>query len=134
MAKAITVDRLGEEIAKILDEYATDITGNVEEATRRVTKMGVKTVKSESLRSFKDVNLDKGRYGTGWTSQIETGRFSAQGTIYNYKYPGLPHLLEYGHANRYGGRTPGHIHIAPVEEKINEDFERKIENEIKRIS
>ena len=134
MAKAITVDRLGDEIAKILDEYATDITGNVEEATRRVTKMGVKTVKSESLRRFKDVNLDKGRYGTGWTSQIETGRFSAQGTIYNYKYPGLPHLLEYGHANRYGGRTPGHIHIAPVEEKINEDFERKIENEIKRIS
>lgn len=134
MAKAITVDRLGEEIAKILDEYATDITGNVEEATRRVTKMGVKTVKSESLRSFKDVNLDKGRYGTGWTSQIETGRFSAQGTIYNYKYPGLPHLLEYGHANRNGGRTPGHIHIAPVEEKINEDFERKIENEIKRLS
>ena len=134
MAKAITVDRLGEEIAKILDEYATDITGNVEEATRRVTKMGVKTVKSESLRSFKDVNLDKGRYGTGWTSQIETGRFSAQGTIYNYKYPGLPHLLEYGHANRNGGRTPGHVHIAPVEEKINADFERKIENEIKRLS
>lgn len=134
MAKAITVDRLGEEIAKILDEYATDITGNVEEATRRVTKMGVKTVKSESLRSFKDVNLDKGRYGTGWTSQIETGRFSAQGTIYNYKYPGLPHLLEYGHANRYGGRTPGYVHIAPVEKKINADFERKIENEIKRLS
>lgn len=134
MAKAITVDRLGEEIAKILDEYATDITGNVEEATRRVTKMGVKTVKSESLRSFKDVNLDKGRYGTGWTSQIETGRFSAQGTIYNYKYSGLPHLLEYGHANRYGGRTPGHVHIAPVEKKINADFERKIENEIKRLS
>ena len=134
MAKAITVDRLGEEIAKILDEYATDITGNVEEATRRVTKMGVKTVKSESLRSFKDVNLDKGRYGTGWTSQIETGRFSAQGTIYNYKYPGLPHLLEYGHANRYGGRTPGHVHIAPVEKKINADFERKIEHEIKRLS
>lgn len=134
MAKAITVDRLGEEIAKILDEYASDITGNVEEATRRVTKMGVKTVKSESLRSFKDVNLDKGRYGTGWTSQIETGRFSAQGTIYNYKYPGLPHLLEYGHANRYGGRTLGHVHIAPVEEKINAEFERKIENEIKRLS
>lgn len=134
MAKAITVDRLGEEIANILDEYATDITGNVEEATRRVTKMGVKTVKSESLRSFKDVNLEKGRYGTGWTSQIETGRFSAQGTIYNYKYPGLPHLLEYGHANRYGGRTPGHVHLAPVEKKINEDFERKIEHEIKRLS
>lgn len=134
MAKAITVDRLGEEIAKILDEYATDITGNVEEATRRVTKMGVKTVKSESLRNFKDVNLDKGRYGTGWTSQVETGRFSAQGTIYNYKYPGLPHLLEYGHANRYGGRTPGHVHLAPVEKKINADFERKIENEIKRLS
>lgn len=99
-----------------------------------MTKIGVKTVKSESLRSFKDVNLDKGRYGTGWTSQIETGRFSAQGTIYNYKYPGLPHLLEYGHANRNGGRTPGHVHIAPVEEKINADFERKIENEIKRLS
>lgn len=131
MAKAITFDQLGVEISKILDEYEGEIRNNVKEATKKVTRLGVRTVKNESLNKFKDVNLKKGRYGTGWTSTFVTGRFSAQGTIYNSKYPGLPHLLEHGHANRNGGRTPGHVHIAPVENKIATDFERKIEHAIK---
>ena len=40
--------------------------------------------------------------------------------------PGLPHLLEYGHAKRGGGRVPGRAHIKPVEDKITKDFERKV--------
>jgi hypothetical protein len=129
--RKVTLDTFADALKEILDEYAGEITDSVQEVTAKVTKAGAKAVKSESLSSFNDVHLKKGRYGTGWTTQIETGRLSAQGVIYNKKYPGLPHLLEHGHAMRGGGRTKGKLHIAPVEKKIIEMYEREIINDIK---
>lgn len=122
----VTLDTFSTELKKILDEYADEVTENVQEVTKKVARKGAQAVKSESLNAFKDVHLKKGRYGTGWTSTVETGRLSAQGIIYNKKYPGLPHLLEHGHAMRGGGRIPGKAHIAPVEKKIVEMYEKEI--------
>lgn len=124
--RKITLDTFSTELKKILDEYADEVTENVQEVTKKVARKGAQAVKSESLNAFKDVHLKKGRYGTGWTSTVETGRLSAQGIIYNKKYPGLPHLLEHGHAMRGGGRVPGKAHIAPVEKKIVEMYEKEI--------
>lgn len=125
--RKVSLNTLGDAIDDILKEYEGEVIDNMQKITKEVTKAGAKAVKNESLNNFNNVHLPRGRYGSGWTSQIETGRFSAQGTIYNAKYPGLPHLLEYGHANRDGGRTPGRVHIAPVEEKINKEFMRRLE-------
>lgn len=122
----ITLDTFSTELKKILDEYADEVTENVQEVTKKVARKGAQAVKNESLNTFKDVHLKKGRYGSGWTSTVETGRLSAQGIIYNKKYPGLPHLLEHGHAMRGGGRVPGKAHIAPVEKKIVEMYEKEI--------
>jgi hypothetical protein len=122
----VTLDTFSTELKKILDEYADEVTENVQEVTKKVARKGAQAVKSESLSTFKDVHLKKGRYGSGWTSTVETGRLSAQGIIYNKKYPGLPHLLEHGHAMRGGGRVPGKAHIAPVEKKIVEMYEKEI--------
>lgn len=124
--RKVTLDTFSTELKKILDEYADEVTENVQEITKKVARKGAQAVKSESLNAFKDVHLKKGRYGTGWTSTVETGRLSAQGIIYNKKYPGLPHLLEHGHAMRGGGRVPGKAHIAPVEKKIVEMYEKEI--------
>ena len=55
-------------------------------------------------------------------------------TIYNAKLPGLAHLLEHGHAKVNGGRTAPRVHIAPVEKKLIEEYERNVENDIIRNS
>lgn len=131
-SKKISAAQLPDAIKSILDEYAGEIEVNINEITAKVTKEGAKVLRAESKQKFKDVKLKRGRYGTGWTTQMETGRFSAQGTIYNKKYPGLPHLLEHGHANRGGGRTPGKLHIDPVEKLVIENYEKVITNELER--
>ena len=129
MAKKIPVDRLAAEIEKILTEYGDEVQENVEEATQRVTKDGAKAVKGNARSTFK-IGNGKKNYAKGWTSKFETGRLSSQGIIYNKDLPGLPHLLEHGHANRNGGRTPGRTHIAPVEQKIIEDFVKAVKEAI----
>ena len=126
MAKAITLDRLGEEIKKILDEYEGEITKNLPEITEKVGKKGVQALKNSAKSSF-----DGNKYWKGWTSQTERTRFGANLTIYNGRLPGLPHLLEHGHAKVGGGRVSGKVHISPVEDKLIEEFEKEIENEIK---
>lgn len=122
MAKKIPIDRLSAEINKILTEYGEQVQQDVDEAAQRVTKAGVKAVKGNAKSSFGGT----GKYAAGWTSKFEKGRLSSQGTIYNGTVPGLPHLLEHGHANRNGGRTSGREHIGPVEKKIIEDFEKAV--------
>lgn len=126
MAKKIPIDRLSAEINKILTEYGEDVQRDVDEAAAKVTKAGVRAVKGNSRSTFGG----SGKYASGWTSKFEKGRLSSQGIIYNATVPGLPHLLEHGHANRNGGRTPGRSHIAPVEQKIIKDFEEAVKNSI----
>ena len=126
MAKKIPIDRLSAEINKILTDYGEQVQENVDEAAQRVAKAGVKAVKGNAKSSFSGT----GKYAAGWTSKFEKGRLSSQGIIYNGKLPGLPHLLEHGHANRNGGRTPGRPHIAPVEQKIIEDFVKAVKEAI----
>ena len=129
MAQKIPIDRLSAEINKILTEYGNEVQENVDDAARRVTKAGAKAVRGNAQSTFRVGNGEK-NYAKGWTSKFETGRLSAQGIIYNKDLPGLPHLLEHGHANRNGGRTPGRSHIAPVEQKIIEDFEKAVKKAI----
>jgi len=122
MAKRTPIDRLTLEVGKILEEYGDNVQENINEIVSQMSKQGAKAVKSEARGTFGG----SGKYASGWTSQVETGRVSAQGTIYNKDVPGLPHLLEHGHANRNGGRTAGRIHIAKVEEQLVKDFESKV--------
>ena len=72
-----------------------------------------------------------GDYAKGWRLTVENKRLTSDAIIHNKKLPGLPHLLEHGHANRDGGRTEGKVHIAPVEKILVEEFERKLINAVK---
>lgn len=127
MAKKIPIEKLSDTIKEILDEYADEINENVEEVTKKVVQEGAKAVRANARNTFK-THSDR-PYAKSWKTEIETGRLSTTGVIYSTK-PGLPHLLEYGHAKRGGGRVPGRPHIAPAEEKLVEEFESKIEAKI----
>lgn len=122
MAKKTSIDKLSAAIHDILAEYGDDVQENLSDAVKQVTKKGARAVKAAAKTTFGGT----GEYAAGWTSRAETGRFSAQGYIYNKDVPGLPHLLENGHANRNGGRTPGREHIKPVEQKIVKEFEAEV--------
>lgn len=123
MAKAIDLEA---EIGKILTKYGDDIATNIKDAAKEVTQKGVKAVKSNSKSKFEGT----GKYASGWTSQMKTNQYSSQGVIYNKSKPGLPHLLEHGHAKRGGGRTNGVEHIKPVEEEVIRLFEEAIKKAI----
>lgn len=125
--KKVTLENLGDAISEILSEYEGEITKNIPEITERVGKEGVKALRSSAKSKFKGT----GKYSRGWTTYVEHKRLSSTVTIYNKKLPGLPHLLEHGHANRNGGRTAGRVHIAPVEEKLVNKYEKEIINEFK---
>lgn len=121
MAK-VTIDNLADTVQEILDEYEGEIEEKMDEIVKRVGKAGVSALKSSSRSTFGGT----GKYASGWTSQVETNRYGTVVTIYN-KYPGLPHLLENGHAKRGGGRVQGRTHIAPVEEKMVNEFIEGVE-------
>lgn len=115
------IDKLEKAVSDVLTAYKDNVDKDLDEAVRTVTKAGVKALKAESKTKFGGT----GKYAAGWTSSVETGRLSTQGVIYN-KMPGLPHLLENGHAKRGGGRVPGRPHISTVEQTIVEQFEKKV--------
>lgn len=123
-SQRIAADQLAATVDKILDKYGDDVQENMSSIVKEMSKKGAKEIKSQARFG------GTGKYASGWTSQVETGRMSSQGTIYNGSVPGLPHLLEHGHANRGGGRTPGQIHIAPVEEALVKEFESKVKSKL----
>lgn len=132
MAKKVTADTLGDAISEILEEYADDITGNLKDIAKEVGKKGAAAMRNESNQTFNPKHApSKGRYGTGWTSEVQETRLSTKAVVYNRKYPGLVHLLEDGHAKRGGGRVEGRPHVQPVREKLVAEFEKQVEVLIK---
>ena len=117
---------LQKECDKILEEFRDDVDKNMNEAIKKVTKAGAKQVKANARSA-----VGGKKYASGWTSQFESGRLSAQGTKYNRSQPGMPHLLEYGHVTRNGtGRTykptPEHPHIESVEQELEQTIIKEL--------
>lgn len=126
MAKRTPIDKLTQEVDKILQEYGEDVQDNLNEIVGDLTKHGAKTLRSQSRSTFGG----SGKYASGWTTKFESDRLSTQGIIYNQSVPGLPHLLEHGHANRGGGRTPGRVHISTVEQALIKEIESKVKSKL----
>lgn len=128
MAKT-TADKFAEAIQKELDKYGEDIKLTVDKLRTSVGKAGLRTLKSASRSTFGG----KGKYASGWTMTEEGDRVYARAVLHN-RHPGLPHLLEHGHANRTGGRShpdvKGRQHIKDVEEEMIREFEKGIEDAI----
>lgn len=127
MAKKVTIDNLGATIQKILDDYAEDAEKTLEDAAKDAAKAGAKALQSSSKSQFGG----SGKYAKGWTAKKEdVARHASLWVIWNQNAPGLPHLLENGHALRNGGRTAPRAHIAPVEAELVKDFENIIREKL----
>ena len=121
MAKKSPIERLQADVSAILEEYGEEVAEHLDEVTKDIGKKGAKALRSSSSGSFGG----SGKYARGWTYEVEESRLGTTVTIYN-RTPGLPHLLENGHAKRGGGRVPGRSHIAPVEAELIETYEKEV--------
>jgi len=131
MARKTVIDKLAEDIGKILDEYQDDIKGNVAEIVTQSAKKGAQALRRASKQA---TTTHTGDYAKGWTSQVYKERLGTSAVIYN-NHPGLPHLLEHGHVTRNGtGRTypptPAREHIAPIADQIVETFTREVTSKL----
>lgn len=125
MPKKVTTDTLADSIRDILEEYGDEVKGSLDEITKKIAQKGQQAIKNESKSKFNGK-----RYWKGWKVDIQVGRLDTKATIYNESLPGLPHLLEYGHAKRGGGRVQGTVHIAPVEEQLVNEFEKQVRSKL----
>lgn len=129
MGKKVTVANLASEIEAILKEYGDEVSENMVEITKRVGQKGAQALKNASLSTFPASGKHKQRYGSAWTYKVEPARLYTKVIIHN-RQPGLPHLLENGHASVNGGRVAGKVHIYPVEQKLIQEYEREVTNKL----
>jgi hypothetical protein len=117
-----------------------DLTIEIEKAVKDYTEeveRGIATViekdVQEAVTELKNTSPKRtGEYAKGWTAKKEVSEGKIKMIIYNKNKPQITHLLEHGHAKRAGGRVSGIPHIKPVEQKLNEQVVRDIEDVIKR--
>lgn len=125
----ISIDSLAEEVIKALNEYKDVAKEDFEEVAKSVAREGAKKLKATSPRGSGKGR--KGHYANGWGVTYERkGNGKFRFTVHNKKKPGLAHLLEHGHQLRQGGRAKAIVHIKPVEEWCNEEFEKRTEERL----
>lgn len=120
MAAKVTIDNLDKAIESILKDYEDDVSANIDIITKKVGQTGAKALNNASKSAVKGK-----KYSKSWTSTFEHGRLYSTVTLHS-KMPGLPHLLEHGHAKVNGGRVKGRVHIEPVEQKLIKEYEREV--------
>lgn len=120
MSNTIDASKLKDVITDILDEYEQDISEAIEKTEKDVAKDVVKELKRGGGYNVNEVGK---KFNKGWTSKTEKTRLDTITHVYNKTYPGLAHLLEFGHARRGGGRTTSAFNfIAPVNDQVADKF------------
>ena len=120
MGQTVSVSGMASAINEILEDYA-DL---ADDTMRKAVKRSAKTVKDEISAN---APARTGKYAKSWKTKTTKEDSHALEITVHSSIPGLPHLLEHGHANRGGGRTSGQAHIAPAEQSGIEQLETEIE-------
>jgi len=118
-------DKLAQKIGEVLADYQAAVDADLKETVKELGRAGVAALKAESRSAF------NGKvYPTGWTATDTGNRVNPIVTLHNAKLPGLPHLLEHGHAKRGGGRVQGREHIKPVEDMLFDAAQKILEGKL----
>ena len=119
MANIIKPEQLEATVNKLLKEYGEDV--------RKAAGEAVKEVADEATNELHTAGSFRGtKYRASWTNEVKKTATSTDATVFNRKHYRLAHLLEFGHAKQNGGRTREFPHIAPINDKVPENFERKL--------
>ena len=117
---------LKKDINAILKSYELTVMDATTDAVRSVAKEASKRLRADSPK-----RSGGGGYAKGWSYKMDVKRLTVEAVVYGRGRTGsISHVLENGHANRGGGRTRPVTHIAPVEQWVNEETQRKIQQRI----
>lgn len=130
MATNVTIspDKLSSTVLEMLKEYGDEALDVQERVAQEVAEDGAK-----ELKATRATPNDR-KYHGSWGVTVQKARLGVTAVIHNKKYYRLTHLLEKGHVLRRGGRQIGTVrafpHIAPVEQKVIAEYEKKLKEEL----
>lgn len=114
-------------VTNILKDWSADVLEETNEAVKEVA-----TEARDELKVEGNFENRSGKYRKGWKVTFTELRYGLEATVHNKVYR-LTHLLESGHAKWLWGRdTGGTVQAFPHIEKVNEEAQRKLEEEIVR--
>ena len=120
--KTVNSNQFAAEVQSILVQYSTE--------AQKELKKSMKTIAKDTVQELEEKAPKRtGNYAKGFKSKLTTSKGVTTATVYNENYR-LPHLLEYGHANRNGGRTKAIPHFQPA----MEDAEKAMEKAVKEAA
>ena len=122
--KAINADGFQQAIKELLDEYGEGVQGVLLSVLPEIANEARDKVMKAGQSNWT-------RYNSGWTvSEGKTGKYSVNATVHNATDYQLTHLLEYSHPMPQGGTSKAYTHIAPVNEWVQEEVIKKVEDRI----
>lgn len=127
MSKYVSVNDFSGEISKIYKSWSVEVLEETNETVKDVANEARDQLKVEG-----DFKNKSGKYRKGWRVAFTEMRYGLEATVHNKVYQ-LTHLLESGHAKWLFGRDTGEtVQAFPHIEKVNEEAQRKLEEELAR--
>lgn len=122
MANSIKPEKLADAILSELDRYSTEKGAQIAKIIDELADEAKNTLRRTSPKRT-------GKYQKGWRVQTITDKNGRHvQAVHNKTDYQLTHLLEHGHRNaKGGGSTPARVHIQPVEENVQKELVKKIE-------
>ena len=107
------IDVSADRFAAALEDIFTDARMAATEAGQEGVKAGAKASAKAWRSNARALFGGTGKYAKSVRSKVDRDGDEPQATVYS-TMPGLPHLLEKGHATLAGNRVPGREHVAPA--------------------
>ena len=112
------------QVKDILDDYNEEVADIVSECTEQTAEDTVKKLKNAGEPHWK-------KFRRSWTKTVTKKRLVTEATVHLKKpHYRIGHLLEFGHANRDGGRTQGYHFIEPVANEMEQKYVEMIEEKL----
>lgn len=120
MAEKVSVDGLVDAVLNAIRNYGENVTDTVKGCVLSASETCLQEIQEQSP-------VQTGRYKSGWQCDVvHESEKRIICAIHNEDNYQLTHLLEFGHANVNGGRTPAHPHIRPAEQRAAEKLGKEI--------
>lgn len=123
-SKKVTPNGFTDAVKKLLEEYGEEVQKDIDEVIPQVAKEAQRKLKSAGKPSWKV-------YNGAWAVDTQKKRYGVSCVVHNSKRYQLTHLLEFSHPMPQGGMSTAYPHIAPVNDWVQDEVIRKVEDKLK---